>query len=63
MLYILMVLIEMSLLVSYDVFLMALLVPWLLLLLTAYLSHFRGHGMAQLVEALRYKPKGRRFDS
>jgi hypothetical protein len=28
----------------------------------AYQS-LRGHAMAQLVEALRYKPKGREFDS
>jgi len=34
---------EMSLFVSYGVFLMALLVPWLLLLLlTAYLPYFKG---------------------
>jgi hypothetical protein len=54
---------ETSLFVSYDVFLMALLVSWLFLLLAAYLSYFRWHGVAQLVDALRYKPKGRRFDS
>jgi hypothetical protein len=25
--------------------------------------YFHGHGVAQLVEALRYKPEGRGFDS
>jgi hypothetical protein len=33
---------KMSLFVSYGVFLMALLVPWLFLLLTAYLPYFKG---------------------
>jgi hypothetical protein len=27
------------------------------------LLHKRGHAVGQLVEALRYKPEGRRFDS
>ena len=28
-----------------------------------YISILRGHAVAQLVEALRYKPEGRGFDS
>jgi hypothetical protein len=54
---------EMSLFVRYDGLLMALLVHWLSLLLAADLSYFREHAVAQLVEALHYKPEGRGFDS
>jgi len=54
---------EMSLFVRYDVLLMALLVHWSSLLLAAYLSYFREHAVAHLVEALHYKPEGRGFDS
>jgi len=28
-----------------------------------YLTYYVGHAVAQLVEALRYKPEGRGFDS
>ena len=35
------------------------LVPYFCLLL----QHCKGYAMAQLVEALRYNPKGREFDS
>ena len=28
-----------------------------------YYNYLKGHGVAQLVEALRYKPEGRGFDS
>jgi len=30
---------------------------------STYHIHCRGHAVAQLVEALRYKPEGRGFDS
>jgi hypothetical protein len=33
------------------------------LIFMPYLLMHRGHAMAQLVEALRYKPEGRGFDS